>query len=392
MAIRWRMLALLFFVRAIMAFQFATVGAIAPLIGVQFQIDAIAIGALIGLYFAPGIVVAFPGGAIANMLGDKRVLLVGVAMMAAGSALMAVSGVWEAQTTGRLISGIGGVVLNVVMSKMVMDWFAGQEIATAMATFVNSWPAGIATALLVQPLVAGSGGVYAAYGLEAILAAIGLLALLFFYREPDRAKDAPVIKGQFPKGLAFAAILSAGFVWGLFNAALAIVFSFAPTLLVERGWTLASAGASTSIVMFAVMATGIFGGFLADRTGRPATILLFATLLLVVLLIAFPRLEGSVFIIAVIGCAAGFSVGPIMTLPTNAMLPQTRAMGMGLFYTIYYLCFSVTPWISGKIIVSNGVARVFDFGAAISALSLVFLALTLMLSARQKRSIRGAQD
>ncbi|MFT4716581.1 MAG: MFS family permease [Paracoccaceae bacterium] len=391
MAIRWRMLALLFFVRAIMAFQFATVGAIAPLIGGQFQVDAIAIGALIGLYFAPGIVVALPGGAIANWLGDKRVLLVGVALMAAGSALMASSGVWEVQTTGRLISGVGGVVLNVVMSKMVMDWFAGQEIATAMATFVNSWPAGIAIALLVQPLVAGSGGVFAAYALEAVLAGIGLIALLVFYRPPDKQTDSPAIKGVFPKGLAFAAIVAAGFVWGLFNATLAIVFSFSPTLLVERGWTLASAGASTSIVMFAVMATGIFGGFLADRTGRPATILLFTTAAFIALLVAFPRFDGNIFIIAAIGCAAGLSVGPIMTLPTNAMVPQTRALGMGLFYTIYYLCFSVTPWISGKIIVSVGVARVFDFGAVISALSLVFLAITLTLSGREKRRIRDAQ-
>ncbi len=391
MAMRWRILTLLFFVRSIMAFQFATVGAIAPLIGGQFQVDAVAIGALIGLYFAPGIVVAFPGGAIANWLGDKRVLLAGVALMALGSALMASSSVWEMQATGRLISGVGGVVLNVVMTKMVMDWFSGREIATALATFVNSWPAGIALALLVQPLVAGWGGVFAAYALEAGLAGFGLLALMLFYRAPETIKDGPATKGAFPKGLALVAILCAGFVWGLFNAALAIVFSFAPTLLVEKGQSLASAGASTSIVMFTVMATGIFGGYLADRTGRPIAILVGATAAFIMLLIAFPRLDGNVFVIAAIGSAVGLSVGPIMTLPTNIMMPQTRALGMGLFYTIYYVCFSVTPWLSGKIIVAFGVVRVFDFGAAISALSLVFLGLTLILTRRNKRQLLGAR-
>jgi MFS family permease len=386
MAMRWRILILLFFVRAIMAFQFATIGAIAPLIGGQFQVDPVAIGTLIGLYFAPGIVVAFPGGAIANWFGDKRVLLMGVALMTIGSAIMATNSIWEMQTAGRVISGTGGVILNVVMSKMVMDWFAGQEIATAMATYVNSWPAGIALALLVQPLVAGYGGVYAAYGLETILAGTGLLALLFFYRPPDQVVGSPIVKGEFPKGWAFAAILAAGFVWGLFNAALAIVFNFSPTLLVERGWSLASAGAITSVGMFTVMATGIFGGYITDRTGRPVTILAIATLFFIALLVAFPRFDGNVFIVAAIGCAVGFSVGPIMTLPTNALAPQTRALGMGLFYTIYYLCFSITPWISGKIIVAANVARVFDFGAAISGLSLVFLVLTLMFTARNKRA------
>jgi len=36
MAIRWRILLLLFLIRSVMAFQFATIGAIAPLIGNEF--------------------------------------------------------------------------------------------------------------------------------------------------------------------------------------------------------------------------------------------------------------------------------------------------------------------------------------------------------------------
>jgi hypothetical protein len=42
-------------------------------------------------------------------------------------------------------------VLNVISSKMVADWVAECEIATAMALFLNSWPFGIAIALLVLP-------------------------------------------------------------------------------------------------------------------------------------------------------------------------------------------------------------------------------------------------
>ena len=45
------------------------------------------------------------------------------------------------------------MLLNVLMSKMVTDWFAGKEIGTAMAVFLNSWPLGIALALLALPIV-----------------------------------------------------------------------------------------------------------------------------------------------------------------------------------------------------------------------------------------------
>jgi len=388
MAIRWRILLLLFLIRSVMAFQFATIGAIAPLIGNEFQVDAVAIGALIGIYFSPGIIVALPGGAIASRLGDKRVVLIGLALMAAGSALMASSGTWEAQTSGRLIAGIGGVVLNVVMSKMVMDWFAGREIATAMSVFVNSWPAGIALALIVQPMVAESSGVFVSFGLEVVLAGLSLFALLLFYREPERTIGADSVQTKFPAGHTFAAVVSAGMVWGLFNAALAIVFSFSPTLLVEGGLSLAKAGALTSLVMWGVMVAGILGGFLADRVRRPQVILTLVTLVFVVLLLALPRSGGNALVIAALGIAAGLSVGPIMILPANALNAETRAFGMGLFYTLYYACFSVTPWLSGKLIASTGVARVFDFGAAIAALSLVFVWLSMNFSRRKKAQIK----
>ena len=65
---------------------------------------------------------------------------------------MAFGGSWSWQVAGRLIAGTGGVLLNVQMTKMVADWFAGKEIATAMAIFVNSWPAGVALSLLTLPV------------------------------------------------------------------------------------------------------------------------------------------------------------------------------------------------------------------------------------------------
>ena len=44
--------------------------------------------------------------------------------------------------TGRVISGVGAVLFNVVLTKMVADWFAGREIVTAMALTAATWPLG----------------------------------------------------------------------------------------------------------------------------------------------------------------------------------------------------------------------------------------------------------
>ena len=71
MSNRWGILAVLFMVRLTMAFQFQSVAAVAPLLGTKFDVSLADIGLLIGLYFAPGVVLALPGGAIGKRFGDK---------------------------------------------------------------------------------------------------------------------------------------------------------------------------------------------------------------------------------------------------------------------------------------------------------------------------------
>ena len=88
------------------------------------------------------------------------------------------------QIAGRLVAGAGGVLLNVQMTKMVADWFAGNEIATAMAIFVNSWPAGVALSLLTLPPIGTAYGVSAVYLAVAALIALGIILLATTYRPP----------------------------------------------------------------------------------------------------------------------------------------------------------------------------------------------------------------
>src|SRR6266851_9296356 len=163
---RWGILAVLFTVRATMAFQFQSVAAVAPLLGNTYGVSIADIGILIGLYFAPGIVLALPGGAIGQKFGDKATVLGALLLMLAGSVAMASATSWNIQIAGRLVAGAGGVILSVQMTKMLTDWFAGHEIATAMAIFVNSWPTGIAFSLVVLPFIGTT------YGLGAVHLAV----------------------------------------------------------------------------------------------------------------------------------------------------------------------------------------------------------------------------
>jgi MFS family permease len=245
---RWGVVAVLFTVRLTMAFQFQSVAAVAPLLGPKFGVSLADIGLLIGLYFTPGVALALPGGAIGQRFGDKVTVLAALTLMLVGGLLMAVSDLWGVQIAGRLIAGGGGVLLNVQMSKMVTDQFAGKEIATAMAIFANSWPAGVALSLLTLPAIGAAHGVTAVYLAVAAAVALGILLLAVTYQPP--AQVAVAATSARLDRHTIAAVMVAGLIWGLFNVGFAMIFSFGPSLLVERAWSMTAAGSAISIVLW----------------------------------------------------------------------------------------------------------------------------------------------
>jgi len=232
---RWVILATLFFARLTMAFQFQAVAALSPLIMEVHGLNLADIGLLIGIYLAPGVIVAIPGGAIAARFGDKRVVSISMVLMLIGSGMIGWGANGETLIAGRLLAGAGGVILNVVMSKMVVDWFVDREISTAMAIFINSWPVGIALALVVLPLLAAVGGIGLALAAVMSSIALGLFLFITVYRVPENATIVAT-KIKISK-LPALALFFAACVWALYNTAFAMVFSFGPTFMNERGWS-----------------------------------------------------------------------------------------------------------------------------------------------------------
>ncbi len=385
---RWQVLALLFVVRLSMACQFQSVASVTPLLASQFALDLGAIGILIGLYLAPGLVFAVPGGRLASRYGDKQIVVFGLVLMIVGGLAMALGPTWQWQFHGRLLAGIGGVLLNVVMSKMVTDWFSGRELATAMAIFVNSWPCGIAFCLMTLPAVAVGYGVTAAFLVCVSFCTLGLLLLAVLYEQaaPTQQMSEAVL---WPSTLVIKAVVAAGAIWGLFNAAIAMVFGFGTSMLAERGWSLTSAGSVTSLTLWLVGLSVPLGGILADRFNRPIWVMFAGFILSTLALIAASRTEAIVTTFAVLGLASGLSAGPIMSLPARVLPISTRAVGMGVFFTLFYLIVVLAPIFAGWLASRTGsAAAAFDFGAALAALCvpafLVFDRLALRTGGQQE--------
>lgn len=377
---RWIILAVLFLARLTMAFQFQSVAALSPLLVQDFGVGLADIGFMIGLYFAPGIVFALPGGVIAARFGDKRIVGAGMVLMLAGGAVIAMTQNWQVFAAARLVAGAGGVILNVVMTKMVVDWFAEKELSTAMAIFINSWPVGIALALLVLPFIAASGGIGIAWWVLFALIATALVLFVTLYDVPESA--APVSTTIERVAFPVAALILGSLVWALYNTALAMVFSFGPAFLVQVGYSLTNAGSLTSLFMVIFAIALPVGGIVADKTGRKDTIiylslLSFAALMPVAVLVP----ATAFFLFCVLGALFALGAGPIMTLPAEVLSPKSRAMGMGLFFSIYYALMMIGPRLGG------GVAeRAEDAGAAIFAGAVMSLAAAAALLGFRRKS------
>ena len=370
---RWVILFVLFFARTTMAFQFQSVAALSPLMIESLLLSITEIGLLIGLYLGPGVIVATLGGSVASIFGDKRVVVISLILMLAGSILALQSSTFGGLVAGRVIGGIGGVIINVVMTKMVIDWFAGRNLAAAMAIFISSWPMGIGLALVVLPWLAGLGGLGWAWACVALVIATALASFWVTYQTPEgAAAHGRIALVELPwVPLIFAALL-----WGFYNAALAMVFGFGPIILVESGLSVAGASTATSLFMFAIVIAAPLGGWVADKSGRRDAVILFTCVASVILLPLMLHLTASTAWIAFAfaGFLIGLSPGAIVSMTSQILPAHARAFGTGIYYSVYYAVMMVAPPLAGALADRMGQVSV-TFLLAVGMMCVCILAL-----------------
>jgi predicted MFS family arabinose efflux permease len=345
---RWLMLAILFLARTAMGFQFQTVGSLAPVLVETFDISYARLGTLIGLYLLPGVIIALPGGMLGDRFGGKRVAVMGLALMAVGGFAMTLSASFATAVVAHVVSGAGAILLNVAVTKMVADWFAGREVRTAMAVLITSWPFGIALGLVLFAPLQAAFGWQAVMLTAAAFCALQLIVVALVYVDPEgetRQSDGGLTLDLTAR--EWQLVLIAGTIWGMFNVGYIVLVSFLPELFVSRGYTLPHATGIASLLGWTLIVTVPLGGYLADHLHRPNAVLLFgllvtatATALLAVGPAALPAY-------AVMLLFAGLPGGPIMALPASALRPQARGTGMGIYYAWSYGLMATFPALAG---------------------------------------------
>ena len=376
---RWLVLAILVFARTGIGLQFVSVAALMPQLKESFGINYTQIGLLLGIFMLTSVFLALPSGMIAARLGDRPVLWLGLASLVAGSILVSLSDAYTPAIAGRLMGGVGAVFTTVTAAKVLTDWFTGREIATAMSLLGVTWPIGIALGMTLLPLIEVWQGWRAAVFFTGTIPALALLLTVVYplgspeTGNPSRSeKRVPALWSISWR--EFWIILAGGAAWPLMSAGGYVVFtSYAPGLLISRGASAVSAGLVIGLLSWLIIVTIPLGGYLADRTGRGDLMFLVGCLASAAAIALVP-VGGPVELWVVFAAIMGVTVGPVMALPGTALTPASRATGLGLYYTIYYLGTAALPMIGGWIQERSGSASaVLWFSAACLAVAPLFL-------------------
>ncbi len=385
---RWRILGLLFLARIGLGFQFQTLGSVGDSLTVAFGLDYAGVGLLIGLFMLPGLFLALPAGYLGRFVTDRQMVVFGLGALAAGGVVSSLAVDSWMMGAGRLIAGAGFLSTNLYFTKMVADWFEGREIATAMSILVMSWPFGIAMGQVGHAWLEQAFGWQVPFQVASVYCLIAALAVFVVYRPPNALPQVGSVGTARMTRQEWRLIFCAAVAWGIFNAAYVIYLSFGPKLLESLGLSAIAAAGIVSVGSWLMIVSGTLCGQIADRLGRRDVIVTVcmsgAVLSLILLSVPGAGLAASL-LFGLVGMAPA---GVIMALAGQALRPQVRAFGMGIFFTVYFAIMMATPPIAGAILDRTG----HEQGPIVLAMAMFALVVPLSLAFRYFKSMPAPQQ
>jgi predicted MFS family arabinose efflux permease len=260
---------------------------------------------------------------------------------------------------GYAIFGVGVEVAGITVSKVIVKWFKGKELALAMGLEMASARMGTGLALFASyPLAIWLGGVSKPIFLGLILLCIGLISF-FLYTIQDKKLDKSVaaeaaISGNAEeeesfkmadiwfivknKGWWYIAILCV-----LFYSAVFPFLKYAADLMVNKfNVNPLVAGSIPALLPFGTILLTPFFGNVYDRKGKGASIMIIGAILLIIVhtLFSIPFLNFKPVAIAlIIILGIGFSLVPSAMWPSVPKIIPEKQLG-----TAYALIFWVQNW------------------------------------------------
>jgi MFS family permease len=341
----WIILAALSLGRIAFGYQFQTVATSATDLIARFGLSYAQIGSLIGAYMLLGVFVALPLGLLGRRFGDRLVLGTGMALMTGGACFSAWADGPAGIALGRTVAGVGAVAMIVLQGKVIAEWFSGPRFMIGISVSVSAFPVGMGLAqLLLPPLLAGL-GLRGALVSAAVPAGLAFVLFVASYRVPPHALPVPR-RFSLPSPRECTLLAIAGFAWMTYTSGFSAFASYLPASLSLRGESLIEIGLVMTLATWGNVPATLLGGGLATRFGG-FNVFLAGTLSLVIGMVGMALTGWPIVWSVFLGVMGGIHPGVIMAVGTLSARPENRTVGMGIFYTLYYLGGTLSPALCG---------------------------------------------
>lgn len=387
--VRWGILILVGFILSVNYYFYDAFSTLKDLMTKEFGFTNTDYGLFVSFYSIPNtfLLMAVIGGIILDKLGIRRTGFLFIFFMAFGAFLTAYGasksygsggigyGLMQSflpsyspelkmMLLGRFFFGLGAETSIVVVSKILVKWFKGKDLALAFGLKVGFGRLGTFAALQLSPVLAADGAhLDTAIWLAAILTITGLFAFMIYVlfdmkldkqieqTEMNKSTEKFKFKDVFDlfgnRAYMYIAIICVTFYSAVFpfNA-------FAPDFLLNKfGMTYEASGQISSLLPLGTLLFTPLFGFLIDRYGKAASAMIIGSLVLLMvhLTFTFTTLTPHVPMI-LLGVA--FSLVPAAMWPSMVRLVNDKQIGTayGLMYSIQNLGLWGVPLLAGVIL------------------------------------------
>jgi cyanate permease len=337
-----------------------------PRIQEDMGLSLLAAGVLLGIVQVAGMVGGLAVSLLAEVIGERRTLLLGLLFLSAGSILGALSIGANTLLASRAIEGIGFIVATVVGPGLIRRHAPFRRVNLA----VGCWSAYQGTATFV-------GLIASAYFLQVgtwqawwwVMAAVSLVPIPLVLRmvpkdQPAGAGGAKAAAGRIGITARSPKVWLAGVVFGCYTVQWMAVVGFLPTLYGDSGLSGTHAGVLSAVVGGLNGVGAIITGMLLQR-GAPARALLFLSFVLMAAagLLTFavdwsPVPGGLAWQVACVGffSLSGAMIPATMTRMAVDLAPEggSAPAAMGLMQQIYNVGNFTGPMIVAWLAMSTG--------------------------------------
>jgi MFS family permease len=333
---RWKIIAAAAFCYLIYAIVIQN---IPPILGILIDILHIShtqAGMLMSLALLPAIVLSFPGGLLVDRFGVRITGIVSLVIMMLGTVMVAMGNGYWMLSLGRLVVGLGVVVLVVALPKTITTWFAGHEIGLAMGVYHTAFPLGTILALNFAGILAYGLGWQVPIWVSAVLCAVALLLFIIFIRD-RKGEQSETLKPVNLLGTIKEAgwkIWCVGIAWAFFAGCTISYFTYAPDYFISSGKDVAQAGLIASAPMFGSIVLAALVGMLVDRLGKKWLFVVIGLAGIALMLFLIPRFTNHAALLAVsMGIFIAMFTPASFAMPADILTERVRGIGFGIILT-----------------------------------------------------------